>query len=98
VFPFYIVHQTTIIATAYAIRDLSLPAWVEAAVVIAATVASCVIAYEIVRRVWWLRPLFGLKREPRSGLRLPTPERGSWRGASPYRADGGPTLQSARRD
>jgi len=75
VFPFYIVHQTTIIATDYAIRDLGLPAWGEAAVVIAATVASCVLAYEIVRRVWWLRPLFGLKREPRSGLRPRTPER-----------------------
>jgi hypothetical protein len=98
VFPFYIVHQTTIIATDYAIRDLGLPAWGEAAVVIAATAASCVLAYEIVRRVWWLRPLFGLKREPRSGLRLPTPERGAWRGASAYRAEGGPTFQSARRD
>ena len=70
VFPFYIVHQTTIIATDVAIRDLGLPAWAEAAVVIAATAASCVLAYEIVRRIWWLRPLFGLKREPRSDASL----------------------------
>src|ERR1700677_47174 len=98
VFPFYIVHQTTIIETDYAIRGLGLPAWAEAAVVIAATAASCVLAYEIARRVWWLRSLFGLKREPRSGFRPRTPERGSWRGASAYPADGGPTFQSARRD
>ena len=70
VFPFYIVHQTTIVVTDTAIRGLGLPAWGEAAVVIAATVASCVLAYEIVRRVWWLRPLFGLKREPRSRVRV----------------------------
>ena len=70
VFPFYIVHQMTIIATDTAIRDLGLPAWQEAAVAIAATAASCVLTYEIVRRVWWLRPLFGLKREPRSGGRV----------------------------
>jgi hypothetical protein len=69
VFPFYIVHQTTIIATDYVIRDLGLPVWVEAAVVIAATAASCVLAYEIARRVWWLRPWFGLKRESRSSVR-----------------------------
>jgi glucans biosynthesis protein C len=98
VFPFYIVHQTTIIATDYAIRDLGLPAWGEAAVVIAATAASCILAYEIVRRVWWLRPLFGLKREPRPGFRRGTPERGAWRAASIYRADGGPTFQSGGRD
>jgi glucan biosynthesis protein C len=73
VFPFYILHQTAIIATEYAIRDLGLPAWAEAAVVIAATVASCIFAYEIVRRVWWLRPWFGLKREPRSRVHMRRP-------------------------
>lgn len=65
VFPFYIVHQTTIIATDHALRGLDLPVWSEAALVIAATAASCVLTYEIVRRVSWLRPLFGLKHEPR---------------------------------
>jgi hypothetical protein len=64
VFPFYIVHQTTIIATDYALQGLGLPAWGEAALVIAATVASCLIAYEIARRVNWLRPVFGLKSTP----------------------------------
>jgi hypothetical protein len=65
VFPFYIVHQTAIVATDHALRGLGLPAWGEASLVIAATVASCFLTYEIVRRVRWLRPLFGLKPEPR---------------------------------
>jgi hypothetical protein len=42
IFPFYIVHETVIIA------------------------AACVATYEVVRRVPWLRPLFGLKRRPSS--------------------------------
>ncbi|WP_158816186.1 hypothetical protein [Methylocapsa sp. S129] len=50
-FPFYIVHQTTIIATAFALRGLGLPAWGEAALTIAATAASCVLTYETVRRI-----------------------------------------------
>jgi len=71
VFPFYIVHQTTIIATDHALRGLDLPAWSEAALVITATVASCVLTYEVVRRVSWLRPLFGLKPSAgNAGLRV----------------------------
>ena len=65
VFPFYIVHQTTIIAVDHTLRGLDLPAWAEATAVILATALSCVLAYEIARRVGWLRPLFGLKAEPR---------------------------------
>jgi Acyltransferase family len=73
VFPFYIVHQTTIIATDHALRGFRLPAWGEAGLVIAATVASCFFAYEIARRIPWLRPVFGLKPEPRR-LSRPAPQ------------------------
>jgi glucan biosynthesis protein C len=65
VFPFYIMHQTAIIATDYALHGLGLPAWGEAALTIAATAASCALTYEVVRRIGWLRPLFGLKLAPR---------------------------------
>ncbi|QCI67474.1 acyltransferase family protein [Phreatobacter stygius] len=61
VFPYYIVHQTAIIVAAYGLKSYGLPAWLEATLVILATAATCVLTYEVVRRVGWLRPLFGLK-------------------------------------
>src|SRR5665213_2689 len=61
VFPYYIVHQTAIIMIAHALHGRDLPAWLEAGIVITGTIASCVLTYEIVRRVTILRPLFGLR-------------------------------------
>lgn len=61
IFPFYIVHQTAIIAFAVWMRPLALPPVVEGLVLLAATAAACVATYEIARRMRWLRPLFGLK-------------------------------------
>lgn len=66
IFPYYIVHQTVIVGCAFALRDQGQPAWIEAATILAATVASCALTYEIVRRVSWLRPLFGLKPQAAS--------------------------------
>jgi hypothetical protein len=60
VFPFYIVHQTAIILIAVALRPLALGPFAEAPLLIAGTVATCGVTFEIVRRVGWLRPLFGL--------------------------------------
>jgi Acyltransferase family len=61
IFPYYIVHQTAIIMIAHALRGQNLPAALEATIVIAGTLAVCVLTYEIVRRVAVLRPLFGLR-------------------------------------
>ena len=61
IFPYYIVHQTAIIMIAHALQGEGLPAWLEAGIVISGTAATCVLTYEIVRRVPILRPLFGLK-------------------------------------
>ena len=61
IFPFYIVHQTAIIAFAVWLRPLALPPAIEGLLLLAATAAACVATYELVRRVGWLRPLFGLK-------------------------------------
>jgi hypothetical protein len=66
IFPFYIVHQTAIIVIAHALRGSGLAAGSEAAIVIAGTALTCVATYEIVRRVGWLRPLFGLRLMLRS--------------------------------
>jgi hypothetical protein len=55
------VHQTAIIMIAHALHGEDLPAWLEAGIVISGTAATCVLTYEIVRRVPILRPLFGLR-------------------------------------
>ena len=62
-FPYYIVHQTAIIMIAHGLRGSGLSAGVEAAIIIGGTAATCIATYETVRRVGWLRPLFGLKSE-----------------------------------
>jgi len=63
IFPFYIVHQTAIILIAHALRGRGLSVGFEAAVIIGGTTVTCIVTYEIVRRVRWLRALFGLKPE-----------------------------------
>jgi hypothetical protein len=63
IFPYYIVHQTAIIVIAHTLRGSGLSDAAEAAVVVGGTAATCIATYEIVRRVGWLRPLFGLKAE-----------------------------------
>jgi hypothetical protein len=61
VFPFYIVHQTLIVLVEFWIKPLALNQAVEALILIIATAGGCWLTYEIVRRVRWLRPLFGLR-------------------------------------
>jgi len=60
IFPFYIVHQTAIVLLAHFMKPLGLRPLVEGPLLVAATVAACVASFEVVRRVGWLRPLFGL--------------------------------------
>lgn len=64
IFPYYIVHQVAIVAAAHYVGKLRLPLGLESGILVAATVASCAATYEIVRRLRWLRPWFGLKRLP----------------------------------
>ena len=62
VFPVYILHQTLIVVAAYRLRPLAIPPLLEGLLLVALTFAACFGAYEVIRRVGWLRPLFGLKR------------------------------------
>jgi surface polysaccharide O-acyltransferase-like enzyme len=64
IFPFYIVHQTAIVLLAHFMKPLGLRPPIEGPLLVAATVAVCFVSFEIVRRVGWLRPLFGLAPEP----------------------------------
>jgi glucans biosynthesis protein C len=61
VFPYYIAHQTIIVLAGFWLKPLGIGPGAEFAVILAATVAGCALTYEAVRRVRWLRPLFGLK-------------------------------------
>jgi len=69
IFPFYIVHQTAIVLLAHFMKPLGLRPLVEGPLLVAATAATCFASFEIVRRVGWMRPLFGLA--PRAEVRAP---------------------------
>ncbi|MFL6661881.1 MAG: acyltransferase family protein [Rhizobacter sp.] len=69
VFPFYILHQTVIVVLAHGLKPLALAPAVEGPLLVAATFAACFAGFELIRRVRWLRPLFGLPlqaRQPRA--------------------------------
>jgi len=61
-FPFYIIHQTTIVMVGYWLVTAGTSAGVQFPVLVAATVASCWAFYLGGRELNWLRPLIGLKR------------------------------------
>ena len=69
IFPFYIIHQTTIEVAGHYLAKERLPLGFEAAMVVGATLASCFVTYEVARRIGPLRSLFGLKPGPRSQSR-----------------------------
>ena len=70
IYPWYMLHQSLIIALLFWLKPLQLGAWSEPALLLGGTVGGCLLIHELlIRRVRWLRPLFGLRAEPRS---LPT--------------------------
>jgi len=73
IFPYYIAHQTIIVVAAFYLPRLGLPVGLEAALLLAITLLGCAATYELVRRVGWLRPWFGLKREETRKISDPLP-------------------------
>jgi glucans biosynthesis protein C len=71
IFPFYIIHQTTIEVVGHYLAKEQLPLGTEATLLIGATIASCFVTYEVARRMRALRPLFGLKPATASRSRSP---------------------------
>jgi hypothetical protein len=61
VFPFYVIHQTVIVVVAYWVIGHGVPAAMQFAVLVAATVAGCWGFYWVGRAVPPLRPLIGLR-------------------------------------
>lgn len=67
VFSWYILHQTLLIVLLYGLRPLQLGPWLEPALLVAGTAGGCLLLHELlIRRVRWLRPLFGLRADPLS--------------------------------
>ncbi len=60
IFPFYLVHQTIIIITAYYVDRFVLPVSIEFLLLLSVTLVGCLAVYEAVRRSSALRPLFGI--------------------------------------
>ena len=71
VFPFYIIHQTVIVVAGHHLAKLGLWQPLEALLLIAITVAGCLLTNEVARRTPLLRPLFGLKPQPAAARRPP---------------------------
>ncbi|MBM3556116.1 MAG: acyltransferase [Alphaproteobacteria bacterium] len=61
IFPYYILHQTLIVVAGHHLSAARLSAPLEATALIVLTASGCALGYEIIRRIAWLRPLFGLK-------------------------------------
>lgn len=61
VFPFYIIHQTAIVLTAYGVKRMGFPVAIEAGLIIASTALSCWSAYWLAKRTPVLRTVMGLK-------------------------------------
>ncbi|SDD89220.1 Acyltransferase family protein [Kordiimonas lacus] len=72
VFPYYILHQTVIIMIGVAVAPYLIGAVPEFLVVTIGTVAACVLLHEyVIRRIGFLRPLFGLKPKGASPVSEP---------------------------
>jgi hypothetical protein len=61
VYPYYIVHQTIIIAAGFELSKYSLGIGLEATLVILITIAGCIASFELIRRVELLRVVFGVR-------------------------------------
>jgi glucan biosynthesis protein C len=66
ILPWYMLHQTLIIVFAVWLKPLALPAGIEAIALIVLTCLGCWAGYELIKRFWLSRWLFGLK------VKLPT--------------------------
>jgi hypothetical protein len=71
VFPVYILHQTIIVVCAHSLKPSHLNPAIEGPLLVLVTAAASFLGYEAIRRVGWLRPLFGLAVESEPKVRSP---------------------------
>ena len=64
VYPFYILHQTITIIIGFYLMNVDLGLIPKGTVMVLVTFAGSLVIYELfIRRIRWLRPLFGLKAD-----------------------------------
>ena len=61
-YPIYILHMIFLYLGSLLIFPLNIPMWLEFILVIIITLVGCFGTYELIKRVGFLRPMFGLKR------------------------------------
>ena len=61
VYPVYILHMPFLLMLALFILPISMPAVIKLIVLIVATYTLCLLTYEIIKRIKWIRPLFGMR-------------------------------------
>jgi glucan biosynthesis protein C len=62
VYPWYVLHQSLLLFFAWQLIPLGLGPMAEPALILACTIGGCALLHEcLIRRVRWLRPLFGLE-------------------------------------
>ncbi len=67
VFPVYVLHQTLIIMLAHTLGPSQIAPPLEGALLALGTFALSFAGFECIRRVFWVRPLFGLQRKTQRG-------------------------------
>lgn len=65
VYPWYVLHQSIMLGVAGLVLSRGLGPVAEPAIIFAATAIGCALGFEIVRRIRWLRPCFGLETQRR---------------------------------
>ena len=86
VYPWYVLHQSLIVLLAYWLIPLRLGPVLEPVAVLGGTIAGCWLLHALlIRRVAWLRPLFGLRPAARPAPATDTP---AWPAPDAPRATG----------
>jgi hypothetical protein len=78
VYPWYVLHQSLLLLFAWQLMPLGLGPVLEPALIIACTIGGCAVLHEcVIRRVRWLRPVFGMEAMPRATAiaSMPTTQR-----------------------
>jgi hypothetical protein len=63
VYPFYIIHYTIIVLLGFWLKDNPMPVFLKFVIMMVGTFGGSWLFFEIVKRMPFLRPLFGLKRK-----------------------------------
>jgi hypothetical protein len=66
VYPWYVLHQSLLLLFAWQLMPLGLGPVLEPVLIITCTIGGCAVLHEcVIRRVRWLRPVFGMEAMPR---------------------------------